>query len=111
MTSTLMIRADTTSAVLDLLKADKTVALATAIADDNARSEIEIYAAERVIDGERYFDTRAAADQADAVTHLANIQRALDYINVRGDVFEWQMKRRIDAGHLVQFVDKYEVQA
>ena len=104
--TTLMIRANTSAAVLDLLKADRTVSLAIAIADDIARSEIELYAAQHVIEGERYFDTLAAVDQADAVTHLANIQRALDYITVRGDVFEWQMKRRIDASNLVQFVDK-----
>lgn len=102
----LMIRASTAKDVVSLLKADKTVTLAIQIADDTARSDIEIYAKTYEDDGLKYFDvTRLSSDDA-PIGDMGRINRALEYIRVRGDVFPWLMKRHIAAPYLVQFVDK-----
>ncbi len=106
--TTLLIRASSAKAVFDLLKADKTVALALAIqiADDTARADIEIYAQWHLDGDQRYFDTTRAASKEDPAGDMERITRALEYIRVRGDVFPWLMKRHIAAPSLVQFVDK-----
>ncbi len=102
----LMIRAGSAKEVANLLKADKTVALAIQIADDSARADIEVYAQWHLDGDQRYFDTTRAASNEDPAGDMERITRALEYIRVRGDVFPWLMKRHIAAPSLVQFVDK-----
>lgn len=107
--TTLLIRAATAKDVIGLLKADKTIALAIQIADDQARAEVEIYAAERELEGVKYFDINSASSPDDADGDIAKVRRVLEYIRVRGDVFPWQLKRHISHPGLVQFVEKSQV--
>ncbi|WDM68916.1 hypothetical protein [Xanthomonas cucurbitae] len=77
------------------------------IADDCVRSEIELYARQQYAEGMLFFDTsRAVSDGADGLRDLAVVQRALDYIAARGDVWPWRLKRHINNPALVRFEDK-----
>ncbi|MGH8037038.1 MAG: hypothetical protein ACREPD_04780 [Stenotrophomonas sp.] len=78
--------------------------LASDIADACVRSEVELYAHELKDDaGHPMFDTRRPAYQAD---DLKRVNQALQYIELRGDVFPWVLKRRLDSPTIVQFFDK-----
>ena len=82
------------------------VALAIAIADATVRSDIESFAvmAGQEEDGTWFYDTcRTSSDDPD---DLVWVTRAVAYIDARGDAFPWQLKRYIDAPHLVRFEEK-----
>lgn len=88
------------------LHVTETIATAMKIADDAVRAHIEVYACSwQTEDGSRVIDTTRLA-YAVAGGTLDTIQRALRYIELRGDQFPWQLKRDINAPHLVQFVEK-----
>lgn len=85
--------------------------LATQIADAAVRSDIECYAhyvatedgclydTSRLVDGPKPDPTTEAAD-------LATIQRALRYIQLRGDALPFVLHRNADDPHLVWFEDR-----
>ncbi len=88
------------------LHVTETIATAMRIADDAVRADIEVYAHSwQTDDGRRVIDTTRLADEAASGT-LESIQRALRYIELRGDRFPWQMKRDINDPFLVQFVER-----
>jgi hypothetical protein len=77
------------------------------IADDCVRSEIELYARQQYVEGMLFFDTeRPVSDGADGLRDLAAVRRALAYIDLRGDVLPWRLKRHINIRALVRFEDK-----
>lgn len=80
------------------------LALQQQIADNAVRADIECYAAFTFdADGNRLFNLKQPLEEE---VDMQVIRQAVAYIELRGDVFPWHMKRRIDAPHLVQFVDK-----
>lgn len=90
-----------------------TLHLALAIADESARSDIEVYARGGFHpDGWRYHDlSQAQNDGPDNTPEnneraLAIARRAARYIELRGDVFPWEMQCGLESPHLVRFVDK-----
>ncbi|MGH3799317.1 MAG: hypothetical protein ACREPD_13000 [Stenotrophomonas sp.] len=86
-----------------------TLALAVAIADEAARSDIEIYAQSRWVDGLQFFDCMVDAHRdADWKTRADAIARALRYIEARGDVFPWKLKRHIAQPGWVHFAETDE---
>lgn len=89
---------------IEMKKLKETLRVAIQIADNAVRADIECHAAE-VIDGDgnRLFNVNEAVQEG---VDMQIIRQAVAYIDLRGDVFPWRMKRRIDAQHLVQFVDK-----
>lgn len=83
-------------------------ALAIGIADDSARSDIEVYARWVELDGVTYFDTTQVPDDGlvhDAAQELALVWRAVRYIDMRGDALPFRMQRHISAPQLVCFDD------
>lgn len=85
----------------------RALALAVEIADTAARSDIEIHAKTCWADGLRFFDCTFDADRdEDAVERLQAVTQALAYIEARGDVFPWSLKRHIDYPGWVHFEDK-----
>ncbi|MGB3393215.1 MAG: hypothetical protein WA956_05755 [Stenotrophomonas sp.] len=104
--TTLLIRAGTADAVLDLLKADALVGQALRIADEAVRADIEINALWVRVGGEHFIDTTQPAEGCGPDV-LEFVQRALRYIELRGPgMFPWLLKRHIDAPNLMRFVDK-----
>ncbi len=92
--------------VVKLLQADALNALALRIADDSVRTDIELHGRAVDLDGERFIDTATPAE-GNGPEALQIVQRALRYIDTRGDAaFPWLMRRHIDAPALVQFIDK-----
>ena len=86
--------------------------LARQIAENTVRSDIESYAEWVEVDGLRFMDTTRAQDgSGDPVKALEYVRFAVEYIDQRGDVFDWRMQRHIGAPRLVRFVDKAEVTA
>ena len=80
------------------------LALAMQIADNAVRADIECYAAFMFdADGNRLFNLNQPLEEE---VDMQVVRQAVTYIELRGDMFPWHMKRRIDAPHLVQFVDK-----
>lgn len=79
------------------------VALAAQIADKTVRCDIELFASDAWIDGTQYFDLTAPRlyDQ-----DVEMVRDALDYIQLRGDVFPWVMHRHPAHPHLVRFEEK-----
>ena len=89
---------------IEMKKLKETLRVAIQIADNAVRADIECHAAEVIdSDGNRLFNTNEAVQDG---VDMQIIRQAVSYIELRGDVFPWQMKRRIDAPHLVQFMDK-----
>lgn len=105
--STLLVRADSAEAITEMLKADRLVSLALAVADECCRSEIEIYANQVLADGDTYFDITQLEPYA-RQEGMQKLQDAVSYIAARGDVFPWLMKRHISNPNLVRFVEKAE---
>ncbi len=86
--------------------------LARQIAENTVRSDIESYAEWVEVDGLRFMDTTRAQDgSGDPVKALEYVRFAVEYIDQRGDAFDWHMQRHISAPHLVRFVEKSEVSA
>ncbi|WP_313036610.1 hypothetical protein [Stenotrophomonas acidaminiphila] len=86
--------------------------LARQIAENTVRSDIESYAEWVEVDGQKFMDTTRAQDgSGDPVKALEYVRFAVEYIDQRGDAFDWHMQRHISAPHLVRFVDKAEVTA
>lgn len=100
--STLIVRGRTAEDVLKLLQGDRLVALAIAIADHTARSDIEIYAQHSGMESAVYDLTAPADDEADVTI----AQRAARYIHERGDVWPWQMVEVDGNPNRVRFVDR-----
>lgn len=89
---------------IEMKKLKETLRVAIQIADNAVRADIECHAAVVIdSDGNRLFNTNEALEEG---VDMQIIHQALAYIELRGDVFPWHMKRRIDAPNLVQFVDK-----
>lgn len=84
----------------------RTIVNAFAVADHAARSDIELYARCFYDDLGPVYDTTRFQDIGGSPDDLAVIDRALKYIELRGDVWPWSLKRQIDAPHLVRFVEK-----
>lgn len=82
-----------------------TNALAIAIADGTARSDIELFAGSTTVEGVEYHNTAMTAPGC-GPDELEAVQRAVQYIDQRGDVFPWYMQRHIGASQLVRFVEK-----
>lgn len=82
------------------------VDLAIRIADNSVRSDIELFARPREIEGLAFFDLAAPAGAYDAAFELDRVRQAVEYINARGDVFPWHMKRHISSTTLVRFEEK-----
>lgn len=88
------------------LHVTETIATAMKIADAAVRADIEVYAHSWPSEGGgRVFDTTRLADVGEP-EDLDTVKRALRYIELRGDRFPWNLKRDINAPHLVQFVEK-----
>lgn len=87
--------------------------LAVQIADAAVRSDIECYAErasdddlERVVYDTTKPITCAVADPAAEAEDLATIQRALRYIEQRGDALPFVLHRSAESPHLVWFEDR-----
>ncbi len=102
----LVVRGRSADEVVKLLQADALNALALRIADDNVRADVELHGRVVDLDGERFIDTGTPAE-GNGPEALQIVQRALRYIDTRGDAaFPWLMRRHMDAPALVQFIDK-----
>lgn len=78
--------------------------LAHAIADGAVRSDIELYAhGFNDPDGSPRYDISRGQDEP---RDILVTQRAVQYIEARGDVFPWRLRRSSDAPHIVWFEDK-----
>lgn len=105
----LFVRGGFAEEVVKLLQADTLNSLAQSIADDTVRADIELNGRAVDLDGARFIDTSTPAE-GNGTEALQIVQRALRYIDTRGDAaFPWLMRRHMDAPALVQFVDKVEV--
>ena len=93
-------------AELERVTCEGLVAQAFAIADATVRSDVESYAVMvgSEEDGSWIYDTRRTC--GDTPEDLEYVTRAVAYIDARGDVFPWRLKRYIDAPHLVRFEEK-----
>lgn len=100
--ASLIVRGRTAEDVLKLLRGDRLVALAIAIADSSARSDIEISAYRESLQLPVYDLTRPADDEEDVQV----AQRAARYIRERGDVWPWQMVEVDGNPNRVRFVDR-----
>lgn len=109
MKKALMIAAASAAEVAQILFADSLVTQAMEIADATVRADIVIYAKEVRIEDVTYYDTSTTA-QEDSQQGFDAIQRALRYIDKRGDVLPFVMKRHIGCKSLVWFEDK-EIEA
>jgi hypothetical protein len=77
--------------------------LARDIADRTARCDIELFAKDTWIDGVQHYDTTVArCFDVDVVV----VREAVNYLDLRGDVFPWRMERHQACAELVRFVDK-----
>lgn len=86
--------------------------LARQIAESTVRSDIESYAEWVEVDGLQFLDTtKPQRGSGDPMKALEYVRLAVEYIDQRGDVFDWHMQRHICAPHLVRFVEKAEVSA
>lgn len=66
-------------------EASRVITLGFEIADDAARSEIEVYAPERIISGRRWYDVSPAALAAtDDPLFVEDIPRSVEYLGLRG---------------------------
>lgn len=76
---------------------------AAQIADKTVRSDIELFAKGTWIDDVQFYDvtTPRLYDE-----DIAEVNDALEYIQLRGDVFPWVMHRHPVHAHLVRFEDK-----
>lgn len=76
---------------------------AAQIADKTVRSDIELFAKDTWIDDVQHYDvtTPRLYDEDAAV-----VKDALEYIQLRGDVFPWVMRRHPIHAHLVRFEEK-----
>lgn len=81
------------------------IALAVEVADATVRSDIELFALPQTIEGVVFYDLTRTID-ARSQEAMGYIQRAVAYIQARGDVFAWRMLPHIDCSTLVLFVDK-----
>ena len=104
MDTALIVRGHTAEDVLKLLQGDRLVALAIAIADSSARSDIEISAYQESLQLPVYDLTRPADDEEDVQV----AQRAARYIRERGDVWPWQMVEVDGNPNRVRFVERDE---
>lgn len=85
--------------------------LAVQIADQSVRSDIECYAQYLRVDGRTVYDTSRLVDgpkpdPATEAADLATIQRALRYIEQRGDALPFELHRSINDFNLVWFEDR-----
>ncbi|WP_182212399.1 hypothetical protein [Stenotrophomonas acidaminiphila] len=105
---TLFVRGASAGEVVKLLQADAFNALAQRIADDTVRADIELNGRVVDLDGERFIDTSTPAEgNGNGPEALQIVERALRYIDIRGDAaFPWLMRRHMDAPALVQFIEK-----
>lgn len=84
-----------------------TLALAVAIADKAARADVEIHAPAVELDGLCFFDASCGnAKGEDATAARQAIRQAVQYIEARGDVFPWRLKRHISQPELLHFEDR-----
>lgn len=85
----------------------RTLALAVAIADQAARADVEIHATAVELDGLRFFDATCGNVQGeDAAAARYAIRQAVRYIEARGDVFPWRLKRHISQPGLLHFEER-----
>lgn len=104
-TTALMIRAESADEMAKLLKLDHLMTLATAIADDTARSDIEMYAGVQFLDGVVWYDPDTLAEDV-TPDRQEYARRAWAYIQARGaEAFPWQIVTD-PARRLIRFVDK-----
>lgn len=83
--------------------------LARQIADNAVRHDIEIYAEFVSVDCVLFLDTtKPSRCSCDPLKALEYVRCAVEYIDQRGDAFDWHMQRHISAPHLVRFVDKLD---
>ena len=81
--------------------------LAIEIADHAVRSDVELYAhGFEDKNGSPVYDTSRHHEQGGSQADLAVVERALKYIDARGDVFPWELVRQPGAEHLVMFKQK-----
>lgn len=76
---------------------------AAQIADKTVRSDIELFSTDTWMDGLHYFDvtTPRLYDE-----DIVEVNDALEYIQLRGDVFPWVMHVHPVHPHLVRFEEK-----
>ncbi|HEL3749974.1 hypothetical protein JY409_03295 [Stenotrophomonas maltophilia] len=85
----------------------RTLALAVAIADQAARADVEIHAPAVELDGLCFFDASCGnAKGEDATAARQAIRQAVQYIEARGDVFPWRLKRHISQPELLHFEER-----
>lgn len=84
-------------------KQARTLDLAIQIADAAVRSDVELYARRMDVEGTTFYDVAMGADSAQDVE---TVQRAMEYIVARGDVFPWNIVRHISSPNLVSFREK-----
>lgn len=77
--------------------------LARDIADRTARCDIELFAKDAWIDGVQYYDASAARCFD---VDVAVVREAVEYLELRGDVFSWLIQRHPDQPHLICFADR-----
>lgn len=88
-----------------------TLALAVAIAYQAARADVEIHAPAVELDGLRFFDATCGNVQGeDATAARYAIRQAVRYIEARGDVFPWRLKRHISQPGLLHFEERTDVE-
>jgi len=76
---------------------------AAQIADKTVRTDIELFATDIWMDGLHYFDVTAPRLYDE---DIAEVNDALEYIQLRGDVFPWVMHAHPVHPHLVRFEEK-----
>lgn len=102
----LMIRGESAEEMIKLVQLDRLMSLATAIADDAARSDVEMYAAVVMRGDTAWYDLSPKADDFTGLLDLDKARRALDYIEARGlDAFPWKVVGEKETG-LIRFVEK-----
>ncbi|HIE5880414.1 TPA: hypothetical protein ACXN3U_000769 [Stenotrophomonas maltophilia] len=88
-----------------------TLALAVEIADRAARADVEIHATAVKLDGLRFLDATCGNIQGeDATAARYAIRQAVRYIEARGDVFPWRLKRHISQPSLLHFEERTDVE-
>ncbi|MGH8040304.1 MAG: hypothetical protein ACREPD_21520 [Stenotrophomonas sp.] len=79
------------------------IELAAQIADKTVRCDIELFCRDTWVDGVQYFDVTAPRLFGEDLTMVRD---ALEYIQLRGDVFPWAMQRHPLHPQWVRFEEK-----
>lgn len=83
------------------MKDSEVTTLALELADETARSDVEVYCGEYQLSGQRWYDTTSAPPE-----DVEWVERALRYLDLRGLLI-----RHTQRPHLVRWEPSYAVEA